>query len=157
MTQTTNPLHLGLDDVLGPAGFARKGDSWFRKTSDVVEVVNLQKSQYGRQYYLNYALWLRALGEESFPKEEKCHIRMRATAMVSSDSVADLGRLLDLESSVADTERRSRFAILLTQELLPFADTCRTVHGLRSLLQAGRLKKAMVHVRAKALLSAESA
>jgi hypothetical protein len=116
----------------------------------VVEVVNLQKSQYGNQYYLNYGLWLCALGEEAFPKEEKCHIRMRASAIVSSE--AQLGRLADLESSVADSERRPGFARLITDEFLPFAEGCRTVSGLRSFLQAGRLNKAMVHVRAKAIL-----
>lgn len=151
MTKSTNPLYLALEDVLAPAGFSRKGDSWFRRTEDVVEVANLQKSQYGHQYYLNYALWLRALGEETFPKEEKCHIRMRAGAIVSSK--AQLDRLLDLETDAADNERRSEFADLLTSEFMPFAGACRTVKGLRSLLETGRLRKAMVHVAAKAALS----
>jgi Domain of unknown function (DUF4304) len=152
MTKRANPLQLALEDVLSPAGFSSKGDSWFRRMDETVEVVNLQKSQYGRQYYLNYGIWFRALGEESFPKEERCHIRLRAGAIVSSE--AQLGRLLNLESGVADVERRSEFANLLTREFLPFADACRTVKGIRSHLEAGRLKKAMVHVRAKALLSA---
>ncbi|MEW6747808.1 MAG: DUF4304 domain-containing protein [Planctomycetota bacterium] len=154
MTKTRNPLRLALEDVLGPAGFSRKGDSWLRRTDEVVEVVNLQKSQYGNQYYLNYGLWLCALGEDAFPKEEKCHIRMRAGAIVSSE--AQLGRLADLESIVSDSERRAGFARLITDEFLPFADACRTVSGLRSFLEAGRLKKAMVHVRAKATLSRSS-
>jgi hypothetical protein len=150
MTKTANPLRLALEDALGPAGFSRRGDSWFRRTDETVEVVNLQKSQYGHQYYLNYAVWFRALGEEAFPKEERCHVRMRAGAIVSPE--AQLGRLLDLESGVADVERRSELADLLAREFLPFADACRTVKGIRSHFEAGRLKKAMVHVRAKALL-----
>lgn len=152
MAKTTNPLHLALEDVLSPAGFLKKGDSWFRRADDVVEVVNLQKSQFGHQYYLNYALWLRPLGEATFPKEEKCHIRMRANAIASSE--AQLGRLLDLESGAPETERRSEFANILTAEFLPFADACRTVNSLRSLLESGKLKKAMVHKAAKEVLNA---
>jgi hypothetical protein len=104
MTKTTNPLRLALEDALGPAGFQRKGDSWFRRTDEVVEIVNLQKSQYGPLYYLNYALWLRALGEEQFPREERCHVRMRADNIVSSE--AQLARLLDLRSDLGESERR---------------------------------------------------
>ena len=155
MSKTTNPLRLALEDVLGPAGFSRKGDSWFRRTDEVVEVVNLQKSQYGHQYYLNYALWLRALGEESFPKEEKCHIRMRAGSIVSSEE--QLVRILDFDSDATDTDRRSEFAKLLAFEFLPFADNCRTLAGLRSLLMAGRLNKAMVHAASKRVLNVSPA
>lgn len=64
--KTKNPLRLALEDVLGPAGFTRKGDSWYRRSEEIVEVVNLQKSQWGAQFYLNYGIWLRALGEEPF-------------------------------------------------------------------------------------------
>jgi hypothetical protein len=59
-------------------------------------------------------------------------------------SEAQLGALLDLESDVGDPERRSEFARLLVSEFLPFAEICRTVNGLRSLFEAGRLKKALV-------------
>jgi Domain of unknown function (DUF4304) len=155
MTKTTNPLPLALEDVLSPAGFSRKGDSWFRSTDEVVEVVNLQKSQYGHQYYLNYALWLRALGEMRFPKEEKCHLRMRVGSIVSSE--AQLARLLDFEADATDTERRTGFASLLTSEFLRFADNCRTLAGLRSLLDAGKLRKAMVHAASKRVLNSSPA
>ena len=151
MTKATNPLRVTLESVLGPVGFIRKGDFWFRSTDEVVEVSNLQKSQYGEQYYLNYALWLRPLGEESFPKEEKCHIRMRAGAIVSSST--ELGTLLDLESNVAEVERRSRLADVLTRELLPFAASCRTIEGLRTVFAREGFKQAMVHARAEAILS----
>lgn len=152
MSKTTNSLRLVLNDVLPAAGFSRKGDSWFRRTDEVVEVLNLQKSQHAHQYYLNYALWLRALGEEPFPKEENCHIRMRVSAIVSSEE--RLASFLDLDSEVE--ERQSGFSALLINELLPFAESCRTIHGLRSLLAGGRLKRAMVQARVKGILNPSS-
>ena len=153
-TKTKNPLRLALEDTLGSAGFSRKGDSWFRRTDEVVEVVNLQKSQYGHQYYLNYALWLRALGEVNFPREEKCHIRMRAGSIVSSD--AELVRLLNFESGANDLERRSGFASILTSEFLPFAASCRSLRDLQRLYEAGKFTGAMVLGTAKRLLADSS-
>ncbi len=151
MTKTTNPLKLAIADALGPAGFSRKGDSWYRKTDEVVEVVNLQKSQYGPQYYFNYALWLLPLGEAAFPKEEKCHIRMRADDIVSSET--ELERLLDLEAANSDAERMFKVAALLKLEFLPFADGCRTIRGLRLFLETGKFRKSMVHFSARQLLN----
>ena len=152
MTKTSNPVRLALKDVLGYAGFSRRGDSWFRTTDEVVEVLNLQKSQWGNQYYLNYALWLLPLGETKFPKEERCHVRFRVDAIVSPG--ADLVRLLDLDADSSDAERRSKLVAVLTSELLPFAEACRTLSGLRSLYDAGKLSKAFVHIAAKRVLAA---
>ena len=98
MATTTPPLRLALADALGPAGFTRKSGSWFRRSDEVIEVVNLQRSQWGEPYYLNYALWLRALGELPFPGEHTCHVRWRAEDVMGRD--APLARLLDLEYAV---------------------------------------------------------
>lgn len=50
------------------AGFSKHSGSWYRDTDDVITVAELQKSQYGLQYYVNIALWLRPLGEAKTPK-----------------------------------------------------------------------------------------
>lgn len=146
-----NPLLLALADTLRAAGFARKRpSSWFRSTPDVVQVVNLQKSQWGDQYYVNFAVWLLALGHAELPPQAQCHVRLRADDIVSSK--VELRRLLDLDVQVAD--RRAAFARVLADELLPFADEARTLAGLRRLARVKRLKNALVLARARALLSA---
>lgn len=150
MAPTTNPLRLALADALGPAGFARKGNDWLRRSDDVIEVVNLQRSQWGNQYYLNYALWLRALGEVPVPKEHTCHVRWRAERVMARD--APLARLLDLESGADEPERLAALARLLTSQLLPFTDTCRTIRDLQALLAAGTLEGATT-LAARAVLS----
>ena len=152
MTTTNHPIRLALADTLGSAGFLRKGQNWFRQGDEVVEVLNLQKSQYGPQYYLDYGIWLRALGEEQQPREQHCHVRMRLGAVMSS--AAQLTQLLDLEADTPEHARRSALAELLATEFLSFAELCRTTAGLRQLLAAGRLQHAMVNVAAKAVLDA---
>jgi hypothetical protein len=154
VSKTTNPLRLALNEALGVAGFSRKGDSWYRQNAEILEIVNLQKSQYGNQHYLNYALWLKALGEPAFPKEEKCHIRMRVDDLSSSRE--QLVRLLDLETDVPELERKAALIILLNSEFLIFAANCRSLADVRALYHAGKFNKAMVLAAAKRVLTDQS-
>ncbi len=151
MTKTSNPLRIVLEDVLSGSGFARKGDTWYRRTDEAVEVVNLQKSQYGQQYYLNYAIWLLPLGDATFPKEVNCHIRLRMDAIASSRE--RLARLLDLEADIPEVERKAALTAVLTDEFLPFAAGNRVIADVGARLKAGQLSKAMVTAAAKQLLT----
>jgi len=40
-----------LDETLGALGFKRKGTLWTRSVNDVYQSVEMQKSQFGEQYY----------------------------------------------------------------------------------------------------------
>ena len=71
------------DQNLRQAGFIKKGDSWYFSGTETTLVANLQKSNYGNQYYVNLAVYVKQFGEEQFPKEHKCHIRMRLDALVT--------------------------------------------------------------------------
>ena len=150
MSKTTNPIRLALEAVLSGEGFFRKKDSWYRRSNEVVEVVNLQKSQYGAQHYLNYALWLTAFGDATSPKEDKCHIRMRVDIIMTD--AENFARLLDLEADMPSDERRITIAAVLTSEFIPFADQCRSLTGLRALFADGRFRNAMVLAAAKRVL-----
>jgi hypothetical protein len=150
MSKTTNPLKLALEESLVPAGFARNGDTWYRSATETVQVVNLQKSAWGEQYYLNVGLWFRALGEQAHPKEQHCHVRTRV-----EDLLADGSRtkdLLDLDVEMADVVRKEQFAGLVRSQLLPFFDECRTIDGVRPLYAAGRLSRSFIRKAARTLL-----
>lgn len=59
-------------------GFRKNQRSWFRDTGEMIQVVNLQASQWSTDdYYFNLALYLKPLGDLETPSESKCHIRRR--------------------------------------------------------------------------------
>ena len=59
-------------------GFKKRRRSWFRDTGEIIQVVNLQASQWSEEdYYFNLALYLKPLGDLETPPEYKCHIRRR--------------------------------------------------------------------------------
>jgi hypothetical protein len=51
-----NVIRATFDGFMKGAGFSKTSGSWYRVTNEVITVVQLQKSQYGLQYYVNLAL-----------------------------------------------------------------------------------------------------
>lgn len=71
-----------LDRLAQQHGFKRRGQrNWVRRSSDFVQLVNLQRSQWSEERYLNFAMWPLALGEPPTVAESKFHFRTRGEKM----------------------------------------------------------------------------
>ncbi|HLL05766.1 MAG TPA: DUF4304 domain-containing protein [Myxococcaceae bacterium] len=141
-----------MNRTLRELGFTGSANTWRKPLPDSLLVINLQKSQYGPQFYLNLGVWLKQLGDVNAPKEHQCHVRLRATALADDKGVR-LGQALDLENSTLSQEQRENFiAGFIQQEVLPFMETVGTVQGLGAAITCGKLDKAMVHKQVKDLL-----
>ena len=79
------PIEALVAPALKAAGYKKKARTWWRTTADSVQVVNLQKSPYGEQVYVNLGLYVRALGTEEFPPENRCHIQARLERVVPAE------------------------------------------------------------------------
>lgn len=145
-----------IDNVLGTAGFSRKGASWYLSSPDTVGIVDLQRSDYGKQYYLNIAIWLKNLGDTTTPKEHQCHIRCRATSLTGIDSSA-IQQLFDVQDqSLTDAERTARIEEFICERVLPFIREATSLATLQVAFREGRLPKGcLIHRDARALLSRE--
>ena len=126
----------------GQAGFIKKGDSWYFNEAETILVANLQKSNFGKQYYVNLAVYVKQFGEERFPKEHKCHIRIRLDAVVT-DGTENIFNAED--TSVFEEERQNAVAQLMQSKAIPFLRRLATVEGIRQMVRQGELRKAMVH------------
>lgn len=148
----TDPVRETLRLFGRQCGFTRKSTTWHLRQAETVAVVNLQRSQWGAQYYINVALWLLPLGETDAPKENKCHVRTRLERLFP-DADQLLARLLDLESTVDDTTRREQLGSLLETELIPLLRACSTIEGLRATPEGERFRRvSLVTGPAQALL-----
>lgn len=99
-------------------GFRRKGTTLYRDQEETIAVVNLQGSQYGGRYYVNVALWLRAVEEEPFPKAHKCHLQTRLTTLRALNASEDEA-YLNLSSDLSDEDRRRDFRAALDSLVTP--------------------------------------
>jgi hypothetical protein len=112
------------------AGFRRKGATLYRDQPETIAVVNLQGSQWGGRYYVNVALWLKAVGEPDDPRENKCHIRTRLTQLVPEPGLVD--DVLTASSGLTDEVRGIRFRGLLDDYLSPILGSTGTLQELRA-------------------------
>ncbi|AKJ07781.1 uncharacterized protein DUF4304 [Archangium gephyra] len=136
------------------AGFKARGTSWYKHGPDALLVVNLQKSLYGPQHYINLAAWVKHLGDAEFPKEYQCHVRVRATSLPTHNAEA-LGHALNLGDESMDTEQREAFiARFMREEAIPFLESLGTWEGIRAAVNAGKLKKGLIYKEVQALLQA---
>jgi hypothetical protein len=101
-------------DAIGH-GFVRRGkQNWVRRTSDFVQLVNLQKSAWSTDAnYLNFALWPLMFGEPPSVAESKFHFRMRV------DDSADVFVLADRLKSLHELRRAMHSENVLGLATLP--------------------------------------
>ena len=150
MTQA-NEIQQEFDKFAKSLRMAKHSGSWYRTCGDVDQVLELQKSQFGRNYYVNVALWLRTLGDTKFPKENQCHVRARLETL-AADSASELACLLDLDCYIPDGERQSLLREFLQRRLQPFLDRATSVQALRGLHREGILRSAAIRGPALSLL-----
>ena len=149
-----NAVQVAFDRFGREAGFEKKSASWYGRSDEVISVSNLQKSQYGPQYYFNQAFWLRQVGDERFPKENKCHIRARVEDLLPAGSPR-IEPLLDLAHRMPDEQRIEELVLLLNDRLLPLIERGSTVAGLRALRDDGVFRTAGITGPAQEALAAD--
>ena len=152
MCAAPNPLVNEVSKFMSVPEWKKKGQAWYRNAKEVVQVLELQKSQYGKQYYINLGVAVKALGmENDFPKEQKCHIRTRLSSLLPDELQQRLGKALDLEIDAGEDRSRS------IEEALSigfrFLDHCRDLASIKRSFTQGELAKTMVRVELKQLLS----
>lgn len=127
--------------VMKKNGFRRKSNTWYRQTDDTILVVNLQR-EWGLLSFINLAVWLNALGENTFPKHYKCHIRERAERLddPSLHRYWEQTVLRRDNTDISDAERTQKIQWLLEEKAIPFLLSCGSVEGIRKLYRAGRIK-----------------
>lgn len=131
---TRNVLRSTFDDFAKAAGFAKKAGTWCRHQDETIAVLELQKSQYGPQYYVNVALWLLVLGEVDCPKEHACHLRSRLDELLPGYE-DQLKVVLDLDNpTLAEADRRAKFESILSDQLLPIIGRSSTLEGVKALV-----------------------
>ena len=135
--------------VLKEAGFTMKGQSFFLDGQDTIVVLNLQKSDFDEQYYVNVGIWLKALGSTAFPAENKCHILARLTSLFTSEFNV-IERACHLTS--ATEEDLVRFVGIAKTIVVPFCASCLHIDGLKERHGSGQFRKALVLKEAKQLL-----
>ena len=145
---TDNEIKLAVAETLKSADFQRGSNTWYRGLEETVLVVNVQKSNFGEQYYLNLGVFVKGLpvnlGGKLPPKENQCHIRLRIEAL-KRDEEHQLKQFLNREDkSIGTTDRKRGIETAIARIALPFLLQCSTRAGIKEANRQGQLDSALV-------------
>jgi hypothetical protein len=120
-----------LDSILIPHGFKRKGNYWLKNGEVLSKMVNLQKSNAGNNFYINYGYIVKALPLGN----QMMHIYNRVSSL-DIEEKKHISGLLNLENDMSDNLRRVALINLLEEKLLNKLQVVNTEEDL-----LGELKK----------------
>jgi hypothetical protein len=131
-------------------GFKRKTAYWYRQNDEIVQAVNLQGSQWGKQWYVNLC-WV-PIGMDvkgmPTPKTQYCPIQTRVEG-----AFQELGRLdrnmFNLENDLSDEVRAAEITKVVRDYILPFMNGVKDASSLRREILQGRLKSGAVMLTAR--------
>jgi hypothetical protein len=84
-----------------------RAKNFYRERPETICVLNLQKSSWGPQFYLNAAVWFTRLGPERRPKEYNCHIIWRVDSLMTDQQSKAFEQALNLDHSIPNDQRSS--------------------------------------------------
>lgn len=102
-----------LNEVLVPIGFKKKGNYWVINGDAITKMVNLQKSNHGNFFYINYGYILNSIPLDN----EMMHVYNRVTSL-DVEERNRITSLLDLDSDISNQDRTEGLKKILLDKLI---------------------------------------
>lgn len=151
---TSNPIREALSTLLKAHGFKNKSNSWYLDDEESVSVVNLQKSRYGDQYYINLGVAFKVLGVVGFPAAHKCHVSFRLEEAIPDAEQELYKAALNMENqSISPDDRKAVVSRMVEIFGLAMLRESSSAKGVEAAYKGGRLAGAMVLRQVKDLFN----
>ena len=140
-----------LGDQLSTFGFKKKGSTWYCHREGSLQVVDLQKSSYGMQFFVNLSCVPAGMEIEGMPtpKENKCPIRVRLTS-VFPEQKEDIEKVFDLEfSSISELDRIAQVCRIVNDLIFPFMACMNDASSIRQAIEQHIIKVAWINLAAQ--------
>ena len=113
-----------LDETFLPLAFKRRGNNWIKNGDELSKIINLQKSNFGNSFYINYGFVIRRLKLTT-----TTHVEHR---LASADKAEQklINELLDLEIGIAPDSRLSHLRDFIRIKIIPLMQSINTEHDL---------------------------
>ena len=114
------------DIVLKPNGFKRIGGNWFRTLNELIHVVNIQRSPWGNEFYVNIGVrFSQIIGlieakNPLQPKEYECQVRGRMSYRTEHNDYIQLERACQYNSDLSEPVRAGIFKEAIETIGIPF-------------------------------------
>lgn len=140
------PLESAVAPELKACGFRKKSRTWWREREEVIQVVNLQKSPYGEQLYVNLGVYLKRLGTETAPPENRCHIGVRLERIAEH-------RYAEIVAATALGQPSAGLVSAVLSDAVAWLESVSTLTGIKEYLAAGGASKGLVFASVRRLVA----
>lgn len=126
-----------LDEVAKENGFEKAYEGWFKEFDEVILVLDLQKSNFGNNYYLNIKLYIQGAFGNVYVKSKKLvKIDGGDIFLRQPDNYSNL---LDLDASLGNSERKAGIREMFNDFITPLSNKTSTKEGIKELYKKGAL------------------
>jgi hypothetical protein len=121
--------------ILRPRRYKRSNITWRVRNPDTLLMVNIQRSIWGGEFYINLAVLFLAVEDLKQPREYDCHVRARLDLPAADPNYSSFQRARHYEVDLDDNDRASILVRALSETGLPFLDQFETLDGALSAIQ----------------------
>lgn len=115
--ENARALETAFTEKLKTVGFKKKARTWRKDFSKLSWIINLQKSAWGEQFYLNVNVDFRSLDTGGF--SARGDLQNRAEQLISPERKEKLAQFLDCENHIPAADRLV-FMSYVAEDLLAF-------------------------------------
>lgn len=119
-----------LNQIFLSFGFKKKGNNWSQETEELIKGINLQKSNFGNFYYINYSWNIKSLKDQGID-----HVNRRFS---STDKIenARIDELLNLDEQMDANNRKIELYSLINAKVIEKLQSINTEKELLMELQS---------------------
>ncbi len=137
-SQENKILQEAFSPIFKRYGYKKHGATWHHDNKELISCFNIQGSQWSKAFYLNLGIYIKALGDKSFPNEYECHVRLRIEGLV--DERSKVHQLLDFENSLPQESRLKELTKIVEDKVIPWFQKISTSEDLRKMILEMKLQ-----------------
>lgn len=143
-----------IDSITSSVNFRRKGDTWYSESNDFHILINLQKSNWGKQFYLNLGVSIKGKPDGSLPQEKDCNLRVRLSELFLDQKYFD--QIMDFENDqISITIRKETIENAIANIAIPFLESINTISSMKERVSSGVIKLYWIDLDLKKILGIE--
>jgi len=129
-----------IHELLNQAGFKKQGSTWRREFKDIIQIVNLQRSNFSFSFYLNLGIFVKKFNSNiKNPEEVECHYRERFETIGEEDKTNREGinekrKILNFEdTSTTAEEKITKLKEVIENKVLQFFSEYNSIESMGKL------------------------
>src|SRR5690554_4759127 len=117
------------DEIAKTNGFSKAFGGWYKESSECIAVLELQKSSFGNNYYLNIKIFIQGAFDRIYMPTKDL---IKSSIGHITNQIRDKD-ILDFDKPMSDTMRKQELENLFMEYIKPFTDKALSKKGVKEL------------------------